>query len=95
MAATMSFVNLTEVISVAMEQWSAQHSVIMVETFFLKMATLLLKRSEHFASQKCFFPQYHTVIGRKLENECFRIKNETTRRCVNISITIEHRGCKA
>jgi hypothetical protein len=34
MAGTMSFVSLTDAIAVAMEQWSAQHCVFTVETFF-------------------------------------------------------------
>jgi hypothetical protein len=49
MAGTMSFVRLINAVAVAMEQWSAQQRAFIVETF-LKMVTLLLKRSEYFAS---------------------------------------------
>jgi hypothetical protein len=48
-AEAISFASLTDAIAVAMEQWSAQRSEFIVE-IFLKMATLLLKRGEYFAS---------------------------------------------
>jgi hypothetical protein len=50
MVGTMSFASLTDAVAVGTEQWSTQHCVFIVETFFLKMATLLLNRSEYFAS---------------------------------------------
>jgi hypothetical protein len=34
MVGTMSFTSLTDAVAVAMEQWSAQHRVFNVETFF-------------------------------------------------------------
>jgi hypothetical protein len=34
MAGTISFASLTDVVAVAMEQWSARHLAFIVETFF-------------------------------------------------------------
>jgi hypothetical protein len=48
MVGTMSFTSLADAVAVAMEQWSAQHHVFNVETFFRIVA--VLKYSECFAS---------------------------------------------
>jgi hypothetical protein len=73
------------------QPWSrrARNIVRWLLMFFFKW-WLLLKRSEYFASisillvPEKFLPQYHTVIGGKLQNECFRIEKETTKQCGSV-----------
>jgi hypothetical protein len=49
MAGIMTLLSLTDAAALAMEQWRLQHPAFIDETF-LKMATLLSKRSEYIVS---------------------------------------------
>jgi hypothetical protein len=49
MAGAMLFASLTDAVVVEMGQWRAQRFACIVEKF-LKMVTLLLKRSEYYVS---------------------------------------------
>jgi hypothetical protein len=55
MAGTMSFASITDAVVVAMDQYSTQTCAFIVENFFLKIVTLLLKCSEYFANISSLF----------------------------------------
>jgi hypothetical protein len=92
-AGTMSFSNLTDAVEVATKQWNA---FIVQPLFVFLMVILLLKRSEYFASisilliTEKFLAAIPYSYGYELQNECFRIKNETTRQCAFSVIATEH-----
>jgi hypothetical protein len=90
LAGTMSFVSVTDAVVVAMEHWSVHHHAFSVETFF--KIDSVVKAQEAFqycSSWESSLLQYHTLMGRKLQNECFSIKKETTMQCAYSAIATE------
>jgi hypothetical protein len=68
-------------VAVATEQWRAQHRAFIVETVVKTQRTFL----KHFIIShygKVFLPQYHTFMGRKLQNECFRTMKKKKHRTI-------------
>jgi hypothetical protein len=95
MAGTVSFASLTDAIAVG---WSSEacNVVCLLLKRLLKMVNLLLNAAnilqalQYCSSWKSSLSQYCTVVGRKLQNEYFSIKEETTSQFVYGASTTEH-----
>jgi hypothetical protein len=83
--------SLTDAVAEAVELWNTQHCAFIVEQFLtVTNAANISQEFQYCSRRKSSLPRYRTVMGRKLQNQCFRIKKETTRQCAYSAIATEH-----